>query len=45
MTIVVVEAVTQETATATAIAIATADAVEAEMTVKRQNQKSLQMTC
>jgi hypothetical protein len=36
---------TQETATDTASVTVTAGAVAAEMTVKRQNQKSLQMTC
>jgi hypothetical protein len=36
---------TQETATDTVTAIVIADAVVAEMTVKRQNPRSLQMTC
>jgi hypothetical protein len=36
---------TQETATDTVTAIVIADAVAAEMTVKRQSQRSLQMTC
>jgi hypothetical protein len=35
---------TQETATDTVTAIVIADAVVPEMTVKRQNQRSLQMT-
>jgi hypothetical protein len=44
-TSVVAVAAIPETVIATAIAIVTADAVVAEMTVKRQNQRSLQMTC
>jgi hypothetical protein len=43
--VAVAEDVTQETATGTATVTVTADAVAAEMTVKRQNQRSLQMTC
>jgi hypothetical protein len=36
---------TQETATDTVTVTVTADVVVAEMTVKKQNQRSLQMTC
>jgi hypothetical protein len=42
-TTVVAEAATLETATATAIVIA--EGAEVTTTAKRQNQRSLQMTC
>jgi hypothetical protein len=45
MTSVVAAAAILETVIATAIVIVTADAVEAEMTVKKQSQRSPQMTC
>jgi hypothetical protein len=44
-TSVVAVAVILETVIATAIVTVTADAVAAEMTVKKQNQRSPQMTC